>query len=100
PVAWNRVIKIHRTRQIAAALFVEPTVTRERPRDLPNSVRAEVEADTRVVIANGRQRLPAAVGTNKGKHKLVGHSLVVRIFHALHWIGLLAALRIRNDHRV
>ena len=100
PVARHRGIEILRAGQIAAALFVEPTVTRERPRNLPNTVRAEIEADAGVVIVNGRQRLPTAVGTNKRKHKLVGHSLVVRIFHALHRIRLLAALRLCEDHGV
>ena len=86
--------------KIAAAFVIQPAVAGERARDLANPVRAEVEADARVVISNGRQRLAAAVGADEGNHEFVGHSLVVGVFHSLHRIGALAAFRVGENHRV
>ena len=77
-----------------------PLLRAKRARDLANAVGAEVEADARIFVANGGQRLPVAVGADKRNHEFVGDSLVVRIFHSLHGIGTLAAFRVGKHHRV
>ena len=41
-----------------------------------------------------------AVGANEWNHEFVGHALVVRLFHPLHRVGVLAAFRIGEHHRV
>src|SRR5208283_88936 len=86
--------------KVAATLRVQPAVPGQRASDLADTVGAEVEADAGIVIANRRQRPAALVGADKGHNKLVRHPPIVGVFHALHWIGALAALSIAIDHGV
>jgi len=100
PVSGNRPIKIGRAGKIASALRVQPAIARERPRNLPHAVGAEVEADAGIVIADGGQRLAMAVGTDERDDKLIRHALVVRLLHPLDRVILLSALCIGEYHRV
>ena len=78
-IARNRRIKFRRSRQIAAALFIEPTVAAQRAGNLAHAVGAKVKANARIVVANLRQRLAVRIFicTYKGQHKFVRHAFVV-----------------------
>src|SRR5207302_68229 len=76
PVTGDRGIKLSRAGEIGAALRIESAITCQRTGDLPHAVGTEIEADTRIVIANGRHRFAALIYAYKGKHEFIGDSLV------------------------
>src|SRR6516162_7911215 len=75
-------------------------VARQAARNLAGAVGAKVEIDADVAVANGAYGFAATVSYDKGNDELIGNAAVVRLFDALHWIGIPAAFSVAVDHSV
>ena len=100
PIAWNCHVEIVCPRQIAASFFIQPAIAGEGACNLANAVSSKVEADTGVVVADGRQWLALLIHTNERHYEFIGHTFVVEILHALHGIGILPAFAIAEYHGI
>src|SRR5205814_9194516 len=65
-----------------------------------NAVGSEVETDAGVFVANGAQSLTFCIGADKRHDELIGHAFVVRLFHSLDRVGVLAGFTIAENHGI
>ena len=86
--------------KIAAGIGGHTAIAAQRSSDFANAIGAKVEADTRVVVANRRQRLALVVGADKRHNELIGYTLVVRIFYSLHRIDKARSTAVAGYHHV
>ena len=98
--ARDVVVEIVGAFQFAAVLRREVAVAGQAARDLPRAIGAEVEVDADIAVANVADGLAALVGHHERNDELVGDAAVVGVLHALHRIGVAAALGVAVDHRV
>src|SRR5690349_3336185 len=91
----DRRVEIFGALQVTSGLLVQATVAREGAGDLANAVRAKVEADAGIVVSYScggtGVRARAFVGADERNGELVSYTFVIRLFHALHCVGVFAA---------
>src|SRR5260370_2134374 len=85
---------------MVAFFLIQPAIAGESACNLANAVRSKVEADTGVVVADGRQWLALLIHANQRHYEFIGHAFVVEILDALHGIGILPAFAIPEYHGV
>src|SRR5437588_6946170 len=99
-LAGHGRVEILRARQVTALLCIQATVARQSARDLTRPIGPEVEADTRILVADRGQWLALVVDAHEGDHELVGHALVVGLFHPLHGIDIASTFALPENHRM
>src|SRR5437762_6171956 len=98
-VTRNGRVQVFGALQITPGVLVQSTVAGKSASDLAYTVGAKVEADARVIVANGRECLTFGIGTDKRNYEFVRHAFVVGLFHALHCVGVLPAFGFAENHR-
>src|SRR5437762_7093988 len=90
-VTRNGRVQVFGALQITPGVLVQSTVAGKSASDLAYTVGAKVEADARVIVANGRECLTFGIGPDKGNYEFARPAFVVEPFHALTCSGLFPA---------
>src|SRR5690348_716324 len=86
--------------KIATTGSSQAALAAQAARDLARAVGAEIEVDAGILVANGGQRFTAIIGHDERNDKLVCHTSVVRLLHALHRVNGAASLAVALHHGI